>query len=69
MTLLQDIANVALIGIGATVVMDFWLTFLKRMGVQTLNFEQFRVYRTMGWVLIPRQIRPRIHREGAADSW
>lgn len=38
MTLLQDIANVALIGIGATVVMDVWLTFLKRMGVQTLDF-------------------------------
>lgn len=38
MTLLQDITNVALIGIGATVVMDVWLTLLKRMGVQTLNF-------------------------------
>lgn len=38
MTLLHDIANIALIGIGATVVMDVWLTFLKRMGVQTLNF-------------------------------
>jgi hypothetical protein len=38
MTLLQDITHVALIGIGATAVMDVWLTFLKRMGVQTLNF-------------------------------
>lgn len=38
MTLLQDITNVAFIGIGATLVMDVWLTFLKRMGVQTLNF-------------------------------
>lgn len=38
MTLLQDIANVALIGIGATAVMDVWLTLLKRMGVQTLDF-------------------------------
>ena len=38
MTLLQDIANVAFIGIGATVVMDVWLTLLKRMGVQTLDF-------------------------------
>ncbi|MDP3421195.1 MAG: DUF2938 domain-containing protein [Thiobacillus sp.] len=38
MTLLQDITNVALIGIGATAVMDVWLTLLKRMGVQTLNF-------------------------------
>lgn len=36
--LLQDIAQVALIGIGATAVMDAWLMFLKRMGVQTLNF-------------------------------
>lgn len=38
MTLLQDITNVVLIGIGATVVMDVWLTFLKRMGAQTLDF-------------------------------
>lgn len=38
MTHLQIIANVALIGIGATVVMDVWLTFLNRMGVQTLDF-------------------------------
>lgn len=38
MTLLQAITNVALIGIGATVVMDVWLTFLKRMGAQTLDF-------------------------------
>jgi hypothetical protein len=38
MTLLQDITNIAFIGIGATIVMDVWLTFLKRIGVQTLNF-------------------------------
>lgn len=38
MTLLQEIASIALIGVGATVVMDVWLTFLKRMGVQTLDF-------------------------------
>lgn len=37
-SLLQDFARVALIGIGATAVMDAWLMFLKRMGVQTLNF-------------------------------
>lgn len=36
--ILQDIARVALIGIGATAVMDAWLMLLKRMGVQTLNF-------------------------------
>ena len=38
MTLLQDITNITLIGIGATAVMDIWLTLLKRMGVQTLDF-------------------------------
>ena len=38
MTLLQDITLVVLIGVGATAVMDVWLMFLKRMGVQTLNF-------------------------------
>jgi hypothetical protein len=38
MTQLQDITNIALIGIGATAVMDIWLMFLKRIGVQTLNF-------------------------------
>ncbi len=38
MTHLQAITNVALIGIGATIVMDVWVTFLKRMGVQTLDF-------------------------------
>lgn len=38
MTYLEDIATVALIGSGATLVMDAWLAFLKRLGVQTLNF-------------------------------
>lgn len=38
MTHLQIITDIVLIGSGATVVMDIWLTFLKRMGVQTLNF-------------------------------
>ncbi|MEW6118904.1 MAG: DUF2938 domain-containing protein [Pseudomonadota bacterium] len=38
MTHLQDITHIALIGIGATAVMDVWLTFLKRMGVPTLDF-------------------------------
>jgi len=38
MTHLQDITNITLIGIGATAVMDIWLMFLKRIGVQTLNF-------------------------------
>jgi len=38
MTHLQDIINVALIGVGATAIMDIWLSILKRMGVQTLDF-------------------------------
>ncbi|WP_044875431.1 DUF2938 domain-containing protein [Pseudomonas sp. LFM046] len=38
MNLLHDIIKVVFIGVGATAVMDIWLTFLKRMGVQTLNF-------------------------------
>jgi len=38
MTSLQDLARVVFIGIGATIVMDMWLMFLKRMGVQTLDF-------------------------------
>lgn len=38
MTLIQNITTVVLIGAGATVVMDVWLVFLKRVGVQTLNF-------------------------------
>ncbi|AOE85325.1 DUF2938 domain-containing protein [Pseudomonas sp. TCU-HL1] len=35
---MNDIIKVACIGIGATAVMDIWLIFLKRMGVQALNF-------------------------------
>jgi hypothetical protein len=35
---MNDIIKVICIGIGATAVMDIWLIFLKRMGVQTLNF-------------------------------
>lgn len=38
MTLSQTIARIVFIGIGATMIMDVWLLFLKRMGVQTLNF-------------------------------
>ncbi len=34
----EDIARVALIGIGATVVMDLWLLLLQRLGTPTLNF-------------------------------
>ena len=39
MTYVEAIARVVLVGIGATAVMDAWLMFLKRMGVQTLKFE------------------------------
>lgn len=35
--LLQDFTQVALVGIGATFVMDLWLALLKRMGVRTLD--------------------------------
>lgn len=38
MTLIEDIVRIILIGCGATLVMDIWLMFLKRIGVQTLNF-------------------------------
>lgn len=34
----EEIARIALVGIGATAVMDLWLAMLKRMGVPTLNF-------------------------------
>lgn len=34
----QEITRIVLIGVGATVVLDIWLSFLKRMGVPTLNF-------------------------------
>jgi len=37
-TLWQDLTQVALIGIGATAVMDVWLMLLKRLHVSTLNF-------------------------------
>ncbi|PAU63895.1 hypothetical protein BZL41_11280 [Pseudomonas sp. PIC25] len=37
MTLLHDIIQVSLIGIGATAVMDLWLSLLRRLGVQTLS--------------------------------
>lgn len=34
----SDILRVALVGSGATVVMDVWLLFLQRIGVPTTNF-------------------------------
>lgn len=33
-----DLARIALIGIGATAVMDLWALLLRRLGVPTLNF-------------------------------
>ncbi|WER45488.1 DUF2938 domain-containing protein [Cupriavidus sp. WKF15] len=38
MTRLPEIATIVAIGMGATAFMDVWLTFLKRIGVPTLNF-------------------------------
>ncbi len=35
----QEISRIILIGIGATAVMDVWVTFIKRMGVPTLNLS------------------------------
>jgi hypothetical protein len=37
-TLWQDLTRIALIGIGATAIMDVWLLLLKRLHVPTLNF-------------------------------
>jgi hypothetical protein len=34
---LQDLARVALVGVGATAVMDAWLALLKRLGVPSLR--------------------------------
>ena len=36
--LLQELARIALVGIGATAVMDLWLALVRRLGVPTLNF-------------------------------
>lgn len=38
MDILQDTFRITLIGIGATAIMDLWLTFLKRLGVNTQSF-------------------------------
>jgi len=38
MDILQDTLRIALIGIGATAVMDLWLALLKRLGVTTQSF-------------------------------
>ncbi len=35
---LQDIASIALVGAGATAVLDAWLLLLQRLGVPTMNF-------------------------------
>jgi len=37
-TLLLDLGRIALVGVGATVVMDLWLALLRRLGVPTLDF-------------------------------
>jgi len=43
-TLWQDLTRVALIGIGATAIMDVWLLLLKRLHVPTLNFALLGIY-------------------------
>jgi len=35
---LQDLASIALVGVGATAVLDAWLLLLQRLGVPTMNF-------------------------------
>ncbi|WP_395685479.1 DUF2938 domain-containing protein [Caenimonas koreensis] len=37
-SLLENVARVAAIGVGATATMDLWLLLLQRLGVPTLNF-------------------------------
>ena len=36
--LLQQLASIAVVGVGATAVMDLWLALLRQLGVPTLNF-------------------------------
>lgn len=38
MSLIQEFVAIALIGIGATIVMDLWLILLRRVGIQTQSF-------------------------------
>lgn len=38
MALLEAATRVVLMGIGATVIMDLWLMFMRALGVPTLNF-------------------------------
>lgn len=38
MTALEGVAQVVLLGAGATVVMDMWMLLMKAIGVPTLNF-------------------------------
>lgn len=35
---LQDLATIALVGAGATAVLDAWLLLLQRLGLSTMNF-------------------------------
>jgi len=38
MLLLHDLVTIALVGTGATVVLDAWLLLLQRLGIPTMNF-------------------------------
>lgn len=57
MASIEEITKIILIGCGATLVMDMWLAFLKRIGVPTMNFA-----------LVGRWVGHLRHRQFAHDS-
>ena len=70
--LLPEIVRIALIGVGATLVMDAWLWGLKRLGVPSLNFAF--VGRWVGHVMKGRWVHEAITkappvRHEAALGW
>lgn len=60
MTSLQDLVRIALVGIGATAVMDAWLAALRHLGVPTLNFAF--IGRWVGHLLRGTVVHPAIAR-------
>jgi len=62
--LLQELARIALVGIGATAVMDLWLALVRRLGVPTL---QLRLHRPVGRAPASGPLDARRHREVPAD--
>jgi hypothetical protein len=53
-----DLSRIALVGVGATVVLDLWLALLKRLGVATLNVAL--IGRWVGHVFSGEFIHPAI---------